>query len=116
MHDTDEGRTAKRILEALERGRLPIPDAAIWANDIDPVLVHAIVSYVRDAYPMSSPAGAGVLQRLAQLTTANPALQGKYDEGARDPIVEWFKSAHDWSEFRGRCDGMVDLLVDKLES
>jgi hypothetical protein len=116
MHDTQEGRAAKRILDALERGGTAMSDAAVHAGDLDPVLVHAIVSYARDAYPVSSPAGSGVLQRLVQLTSANPALQALYDAGARDPVVEWFKSAHDWREFRGRSHEMIDILVDKLES
>ena len=57
MYDTEEGRTAKKLLDALERGGTPIPDLAISSQDIDPVLVHAIVSYVRDVYRIEDSAG-----------------------------------------------------------
>lgn len=116
MHDTEESRAAKRILDALERGGTPMSDAAIWIQDIDPVLVHAIVAHVRESYRAGDAAGSGVLKRLAELTAACPSLQARHAEGAQDPITEWFESAHDWSEFRGRSAEMIDLIVDKLES
>ena len=37
MHDTEEGRSAKRILEALELGGSSLADMAIASEDIDPV-------------------------------------------------------------------------------
>jgi len=116
MYDTEESRLAKRVLDALERGTTPVADAAVFANDIDPVLVHAIITYIREVYPVSDPAGPGVMRRLVELTRTNPRLQAKHDEGARDPIIEWFRSAHDWREFRGKGVELIDLLVDKLES
>ena len=116
MHDTEEGRTAKRILDAIERGGTPTADVAVWAQDIDPVLVHAIITHVREAYRASDPTGPGVLKRLVELTSSNPSLQARHEDGARDPIIEWFRSTYDWRSFRGRSHEMIDLLVDKLES
>ena len=92
------------------------PDAAIWARDIDPVLLHAIVSFVRANYPASDPAAGGVMKRLLEFTSSNPVLVGRKAEGAKDPIAEWFEGDHDYSEFRGRGEAMLDLIVDKLES
>ena len=109
-------RDAERLLHGLEYGGLPSADGAILAEDIDPVLLHAIVSYVREAYPASDPAAQGVLQRLVELTSRSAKVIGRAKEGESDPITGWFRSEYSFREFRGRGNEMIAMLVDKLES
>ena len=116
MIETDEGRAAKRVLLALEQGGASIPDAAITTEDLDPVLVHAIISFLRETHPASNPVSSGVLARVVELTSASPRILKKHQEGGRDPIVEWFLSEHDYGDFFGRGNDLIDVLVDKLES
>ncbi|MEM7247305.1 MAG: hypothetical protein AAF533_18325 [Acidobacteriota bacterium] len=116
MHDTDERRAALRLLRALEQGGEPAADLAIIAQDIDPVLVHGIISFLRAVYPATDPAATGVLGRVVELTGASPEVIRRHEEGGRDPITEWFTSEHEYGQFRGRGDNVVDLLVEKLES
>lgn len=112
---TDRG-DALRLLSGLENGGLSAPDAAVLAEDLDPVLVHLIVRFLRANYPASDPAAHAVLERVVEMTSASPSVVSKNREGEQDPISEWFVQNHSLRDFRGRGEAMIDLLIDKLES
>jgi hypothetical protein len=40
----------------------------------------------------------------------------KFKEGERDPISQWFVQDHSFHDFKGSGAGMIDLLVEKIES
>jgi len=107
---------ALRLLEGLENGSLDATSAAILAERLDHVLVHAIVSYLRAIHPATDPAAVPVLERVVRLTSASPALVRKHKEGQEDPITEWFESEYTYRDFRGRGAELIDTLVDKIES
>ena len=81
-------------------------EAAIIAEDLDPVLVYFIVRFLRSVYPASSPAAHAVLERVVALTSAYPAIVRKSKEGEDDPV----------SRYRGRGAELIEMIVDKLES
>lgn len=111
-----EAEGAKRLLAGLETGSLGAVDSIYVAEQLDPVLVYTIVSFLRAVYPASDPAATSVLERVVTMTTKSKVVIAKHREGASDPISSWFESEHDYGEFRGRGAEMIDVLVDKLES
>jgi hypothetical protein len=116
MSGVDERRKALRLLVGLEDGGLSAADAAVLAEDLDPVLVYVIVRYLRKVYPASDPAAGSVLQRVVEMTSSSPVVVGKHRRGEQDPISRWFESEHDYHDFRGRGADLIDRIVDKLES
>ena len=116
MGSIDERSIALRLISGLEDGGMPMADAVILAEDLDPVLVYVIVSYFRTIYPASDPAASSVLERVVQLTSHNAALVEKYREGEQDPISRWFESEYEYRDYRTREHELIELIVDKLES
>ena len=116
MATTNEGREALRLLAGLENGGLSTADAAIVAEDLDPVLVYVIVAFLRKVYPVSDPAASSVLDRVVRMTSRSPALIRKHEQGESDPISRWFEENHDYRDFRGRGPELIELIVDKLET
>ncbi len=111
--DKDE---AVRLLRGLEAGGLAIADARVIAEDLDPVLIHVIVKFLRESYPASNPAATAVLDRLVELTSAWPAIVAKSKEGEQDSVSAWFELEHSFDEFRGRGRELIEIIVDKLDS
>jgi hypothetical protein len=116
MNGTTDREQALRLLRGLEEGGLAIAEARILAQDLDPVLVHVILRYLRAVHPASDPAASAVLERVVRLTSTDPAIVRKAKEGERDPVVAWFAGDYSYAEFRGRGQELIDLIVDKLES
>ncbi len=112
---TDRNR-ALRLLNGLEMGGLDPSEGRILAEDLDPVLVHVIVRFLREAYPATEPAARPVLERVVALTHAYPGIVAQAREGEADPVSSWFTSAHTFAEYRNRGDVLIDLIVAKLES
>jgi len=116
MSDSTDKHQAARLLRGLEDGGMAASEANVLAQDLDAVLVHVILRYLRAVYPASDPAASAVLDRVVQLTSKDPAIVRKAREGERDPVSRWFESEHAFAEFRGRGQDLIDLIVDKLES
>lgn len=91
-------------------------EAALLAQDLDPVLVHVILRYLRDVYPASNPAASAVLDRVVALTSSWPGIVETSKEGEQDPVSQWFASEYAFGDFRGRGSELLDLIIDKLES
>ena len=51
MGNSTDKSQALRLLNGLEMGGLDPSEGRILAEDLDPVLVHLIVRYLREAYP-----------------------------------------------------------------
>lgn len=113
---TDEKRDALAVLTGLESGGMSPADAAVVAEDLDPVLIYVIVSFLRDVYPASDPAASSVLERVVQMTSRSATVIRKHKEGERDPVSRWFESEYSYHDFRGRGSDLVELIADKLES
>ena len=116
MSGSTDKNQARRLLRGLEEGGLAVAEARILAQDLDPVLVHVILRYLRAVYPASDPAASAVLERVVRLTSADPAIVRKAQEGERDPVSQWFTGDYSLADFRGRGQVLIDLIVDKLES
>jgi hypothetical protein len=116
MSAITERRDAQRLLDGIENGTLSATDAATLAEKIDPVLVYAIISYLRAIHPASDPAAQAVLERVVKLTSTSPAVIRKHREGEEDPVSRWFESEYSYRDYRGRGDQLIALLVDKIES
>jgi hypothetical protein len=114
---TSTDRTqALRLLNGLEMGGLDLAEGRVLVENLDPVLVHLIVRFLREVYPVTAPAARPVLERVVALTNATPKIVALAKEGEADPITAWFVSEYTFAEFRGRGHAMLDLVVDKLES
>lgn len=111
----DKGE-AVRLLQGLEAGGLATADARIVAENLDPVLVHFIVKFLRESYPASNPAATAVLDRVVKLTSAYPAIVGKAKQGGEDPVSAWFTGEHSFEQFRGRGRELIEMIADKLDS
>jgi len=116
MGTSTDKNQALRLLKGLEMGGLNPTDGRILAEDLDPVLVHVIVRFLREVYPATEPAARPVLERVVELTDAYPGIVAKAQEGEADSVSQWFSSEHTFAEFRNRGETMVELVVDKLES
>ena len=116
MEKTTDAATAIRMLRGLEDGGMQSAEARTLAQDLDPVLVFAIVQFLREVYPASDPAASPVLERVLALTSIWPGLVAKSKEGEQDPVGGWFLSEHSFSEFKGRGNEMIEMIVDKLET
>ena len=116
MANSTDRTQALRLLNGLENGGLAAFDGRVLAEELDPVLVNAIVRYLREAYPASDPVASPVLERVVELTKVYPGLVSRAKEGEDDSITGWFISERSFREFRGRSTVMIDMLIDKLES
>ncbi len=116
MGTSTDKNQALRLLKGLEMGGLDPTDGRILCEDLDPVLVHVIVRFLREVYPATEPAARPVLERVVELTDAYPGIVEQAREGEADPISAWFASEHTFTEFRNRGETLVGLVVDKLES
>jgi len=116
MNAYDHQRDAYRLLSGLEDGDVSPADLPVIVEQLDPVLVHAIFSYLRAVHPASDPAASAILERVVRLTRTSAEAVRKNREGAADPVVGWFVAEHGYAGYRGRGREMIDLLVDKLES
>lgn len=116
MQADTERRDAQRLLSGLENGGLSAADAYTLAQNIDPVLCHVIVSYLRECYPASDPAAPSVLARVVKLTSTYPGFVQRCKEGERDPIARWFESEHPYRDYRGRGGEMIAAVCEKLDS
>ena len=116
MSVLDEKREAIRLLDGLENGGMAADDASSIAQDLDPVLVHVIVKFLRETYPASDPVATSVLERVVKMNSAWAGLIAKCREGEQDPISQWFESEYSYRDFRGRGVEMIELIVDKIDS
>jgi hypothetical protein len=112
----EEKSNAHRVLSGLENGSLPASDIYQLASNIDPVLIHWIFRYLREKYPVSNQASAGVLKRILDLTTDFPDLVKKAKKGEADLITEWFSESYSIRDYFRNGDELLDLLVDKMDS
>ena len=116
MSATIDKGEAIRLLAGLESGGLAVADARVIAEVLDPVLVHVIVKYLRESYPTSNPVATPVLDRVAKLTSAYPAIVEKSKQGEQDSVSVWFEDEYSFEEFRGRGGELIEIIVDKLDS
>src|SRR5207244_9545402 len=113
MSGSTDKNQALRLLRGLEDGRMSAPEAALLAQDLDAVLVHVILRFLREVYPASNPAATAVLDRVVALTSSWPGIVAKAKEGERDPVSQWFASEYSFGDFRDRGSELLDLIVDK---
>ena len=113
---THEQEEAERLLAGLESGMMGTDTARTLAEDLDPVLIYCIVSFLRATYPASDPAAHAVLERVVAMTGKDPAIIRNCKAGEQDPITRWFQSEYDFKDFRGRGPELIAMIVDKLES
>ncbi len=107
---------AVRLLAGLEDGTIAAGDAASAAEQLDPVLVHAIINFLRRVYPASDPAAQSVLERVVEMMSRSRVLVRKHQEGEDDPITIWFESEFGYESFRGRGAHMIEKLSEKIDT
>jgi hypothetical protein len=115
MSTYTDRRDAYRLLSGLENGNVPAADLTILVEQLDPVLIYLIFSYLRAVHPASDPAASAILERVVHLTSRANDVVRKNREGGQDVVSRWFESEHTYRDFKGRGQEMVDLIVDKLE-
>ncbi len=108
-----EKAAARRLLGALEDGKLGTADTFQLAEKADPTLVYFVFAWLRAWYPQSHPASDAVLGRLGELCARYPKVARMAKDGQQDSLVEWFEQAYGYRDFRAA--EFVDLVVEKLE-
>ena len=108
-----EKAAARRLLGALEDGKLETTDTFQLVAKADPTLVYFVFAWLRARYPSSHPASDGVLGRIGELCSRHPKAARMAQEGKEDSLVEWFEDAYGYRDFR--ADEFIDLVVEKLE-
>ena len=116
MGESTELNKSLQLLDGLELGGRPITELAAIAEDLDPVLLYGIVTMLRANYPASDPAASAVLERVVALSRSYRGFVEQCKEGETDPVGEWMRKEIDLRGFRGRNEGFLTLLIDKLES
>jgi hypothetical protein len=107
---------ALRLLDGLEAGSAKPLALSPLVDRIDPVLVWAVIGYLRASYPASDPAASAVLERVVALMRADAAVVAAVRDGEADPIARWFLDEHGFGAWRGRGPEMIVLIADKIES
>ena len=110
---SDDKRNALRILEGIENGTMDAGDSAALIEKTDPALVYLILTWVRRKYAGHVNADT-VVGRLVEINNRFPAVAERMKEGQADSIVEWFEESYSYRELEPT--GLVDIIVDKLES
>jgi hypothetical protein len=108
-------REGLRFLQGIENGNLTAADAYNIADGIDPVLVYFTLRYLREKYPASAAASAGVSRRLVELTSTYDDVVKLSKQGERDPLREWFDDTYDVRDYFDDAAGLIDMLVEKIE-
>ena len=104
---------ARRLLSALEDGRVDVSDTFDMVEDADPTLVYFLLAWLRAWYPPSHPAAEAVLGRMGNLLSGYPKAAQIAREGGRDPLVAWFEDTYEYRDMQAA--EFVDLVVEKLE-
>ena len=107
---------AQRLLAVLESGTSKPLDASRLVERIDPVLVWAVIGYLRASYPASDPAASAVLERVVALTRADAGVLAAVRAGEADPVSRWFLDEYGFSAWRGKGPEMIERIAEKLES
>jgi hypothetical protein len=110
-----EKREGLRLLTGLENGNLNTADAFNVADQRDPVIVYFVLRYLREKYPATQPAGAGVTRRLVELTTTYDGVVAKAKQGEKDSITEWFDDTYTLHEFFDKPEELMELIIEKIE-
>lgn len=113
MAFNQEKRAARRLLAAIEDGKLNTTETFELINDADPTLVYLIFTWLRAWYPATHPASDGVLGRLTELLKQHPEAAQLAKEGESDSVVTWFEDEYNYQDLR--AGDFIDLIVEKLE-
>ena len=116
MSVTSEKSEAVRLLKGLEEGHMNTADAGTLAGKLDSLLVYFVIRFLREKYPASREASAGVTERLLALTSTDEAVVKQARQGEEDPIREWFDDTYDIRDFYEKPNELMEMLVDKIES
>ena len=109
-------RESVRFLDGLEGGTLAIGDAFIILDQLDDVLINLMFNYFRKKASRDPAQYSGLTQRLVELTSTYPELVKRMNQGASDPIVEWFMETYSFNNFYNEPEEMITIIVEKLES
>ena len=108
-------RDSLRLLEGLESGTLNGADAYEIADKVDPFILSSIFQFLRQKYPASNSASAGVMARLVELSSTYPEIVAKVKNGEKDLLNEWFQETHTMSEFYPEPERFLEVLMEKVE-
>ena len=115
MSFEQEKRESLRLLSGIENGTLTSADAFNVADKRDPVVVHLVLRYLREKYPAHEPSSAGVTRRLVELTSTYDKIVAKAKKGEKDSISQWFAENYNMREFFNTPEGLIDLIIEKIE-
>ena len=108
-------RESHRLLQGLESGSMSGADAFQIADQTDPFILHMVFKYLREKYPAQNPNSQGIMTRLLELSSTYPEIVAKVKSGEKDLLNEWFNETYATSEFFADAEGLMDILVNKVE-
>lgn len=117
MEHSSNSEQAKclRLIEGLEAGTLDLNIAFQLSEEIDPVLLHVALRYLREVAGADGQTGEGVNSRLLEFATSFPQAIKMAQKGEKDPILEWFNESYALNEFRSRPNDLVEILWEKID-
>lgn len=111
-----EKKESLRLLSGLESGSLTTSDAFAIAEKRDPLIIYFVLRYLREKYPPSIPASAGVVGRVLELTKTYDSLVKKSKQGENDSLKQWFDETYDLKSYFSQPEKLIETLIDKIES
>ena len=109
-------RESVRFLEGLEAGTLSTGDAFIVLDQLDDVLINLMFNYFRKKASRDPDQYGGLTERLLDLSSTYPELITRMNNGAKDPVVEWFMETYSFNSFYNEPEEFITIIVEKLES
>ena len=85
-------------------------------DQLDDVLINLMFNYFRKKAARDPDQYSGLTQRLYDLSSTYPELVARMNNGAKDPIVEWFMETYSFNAFYNDPEEMATIIVEKLES
>lgn len=104
-------RKIDRFMDAVSDGMIPLEEASLIAEELDPLLVYFMLRYLKEMYGKDQQGSGG---RLLQLLSNYPVLAKLAVAPKNEPMLEWFNDSHTVHSFHSR-DEYLNTIIDKLE-
>jgi hypothetical protein len=111
MENIDK-RNVSRFMDAIEGGVVPLDDAFLLAENIDPLLLYFMLRYLKESYGRDTQGPGG---RLLQFLSTYPQMAKFAIPPKNEPMVEWFNDGYTVQSFKSR-DEYLDMIIDKMET
>ncbi|MBP6218645.1 MAG: hypothetical protein KA436_08670 [Oligoflexales bacterium] len=104
-------RNVYKMMDAIEGGSVPLYDAFLLAEELDPLLLYFVLRYLKETYGRDTQGPGG---RLLQFLSDYPQISKFAATPKNEPMIEWFDESYSVRSFKTRED-YLETIIDKLE-